>query len=205
MKIELINCRGFNAALFGIGLSHGLTSGKRPEDISDPVGDEMPNELRERLEKVAGRLAPMDGGHNKFLRQIVYWWDATLPRFLWQEVDQYRIGVTTQSESTMHTIMHRNLVQDDFEEPIHPTILEHVNGCINFYKIASPENKQVWFLKLKNELPEGFLQRRVWSMSLANMKNIYHQRRNHRLPQWKQICEAFVEATPDFLRGMYNG
>lgn len=201
MKIELINCRGFNAALFGIGLSHGLTSGKRPEDISDPVGDEMPNELRERLEKVAGRLAPMDGGHNKFLRQIAYWWDATLPRFLWQEVDQYRIGVTTQSESTMHTIMHRELTQEDFEYEIPPFELGHLNGLIEGYRLTKNEEA---FLKLKNMLPEGFLQRRVWSLSLANMKNIYSQRKSHRLPQWQQICASFVEATPEWLRGIYG-
>ena len=201
MKIELINCRGFNAALFGIGLSHGLTSGKRLEDIGSPVGDEMPNDLRERLEKVAGRLAPMDGGHNKFLRQIAYWWDATFPRFLWQEVDQYRIGVTTQSESTMHTITHRELTQDDFEYEIHPFILGGLNGLIEGYRETKSDKA---FLLLKNQLPEGFLQRRVWSLSLANMKNIYAQRKNHRLPQWQIVCQAFVEETPIWLRGIYG-
>ena len=202
MKIELINCRGFNAALFGIGLSHGLTSGKRPEDVSEPVGDEMPNKLRERLEKVAERLAPMDGGHNKFLRQIVYWWDATFPRFLWQEVDQYRIGVTTQSESTMHTIMNRPLEHADFEYGrIDNGILDRLNKMIEEYRESKdPE----LFLRVKCDLPEGFLQRRVWSLSLANMKNIYSQRKSHRLPQWQQICASFVEATPPWLRGIYD-
>jgi hypothetical protein len=35
------------------------------------------------------------------------------------------------------------------------------------------------------------------------MKNIWRQRRSHRLPQWRQVCSAFAEATPEFLRGVY--
>ena len=194
MKIELFDMYGVEPALFGIGLSHGLTSGY--EDWAS-----LTPELRKRLYEVAEKLAPKDGGHNKFLRQIAFWWDATFPRFLWQEVDQYRIGVTTQSESTMHTIMSRDLAQEDFEQPIHPGALEVLNLLIGDYKKS--KNGHL-FMQLKNDLPEGFLQRRIWTLSLANMKNIYHQRKSHRLPQWRDICEAFVEATPDFLRGIYG-
>ncbi len=195
MKIELFDMCGIEPALFGIGLSHGLTSGCENWASLTP-------EFRKHLYEVAEKLAPKDGGHNKFLRQIEFWWDATFPRFLWQEVDQYRIGVTTQSESTMHTIMHRELTQDDFETPIPIDHLYHLNRLIAKYKETKSEEM---FLLLKNDLQEGFLQRRVWSLSLASMKNIYHQRKHHRLPQWRGICEAFVEATPDFLRGIYDG
>lgn len=194
MKLELIDMYGIEPALFGIGLSHGLTSGY--EDWAS-----LTPELRKRLYEVAEKLAPKDGGHNKFLRQIVFWWDATFSRFLWQEVDQYRIGVTTQSESTMHTIMLRELTQEDFEYEIHPFVLGTLNGCIEAYRMEKSEKA---FLMLKNSLPEGFLQRRIWTLSLANMKNIFHQRKSHRLPQWRGICEAFVEATPSFLRGIYD-
>ena len=193
MKIECIGEYGLSQSLFGLGLSHGLTSG-----INSWAG--VPEDVKERLHKVAEKLCAKDGGHNKFLRQIEFWWDATFPRFLWQEVDQYRVGVTTQSESTIHTIMSRDLTQEDFEEPIHPWALEVLNLLIGDYKKS--KNGHL-FMQLKNDLPEGFLQRRVWSLSLAQMKNIYHQRKAHRLPQWKSICEAFVDATPEFLRGIY--
>ena len=194
MKIELLDLYGIDHALFGIGLSHGLTSGYEDWISLTP-------ELRQRLYGVAEKLCAKDGGHNKFLRQIEFWWDATFPRFLWQEVDQYRIGVTTQSESTMHTIMNRDLVQEDFEGEVHPYVLGTLNGYIEAYRLQKTEKA---FLMLKNALPEGFLQRRVWSLSLAQMKNIYHQRKSHRLPQWKSICQEFFDATPLFLRGIYG-
>lgn len=195
MKIELFDMYGIEPALFGIGLSHGLTSGY--EDWFS-----LTSELRQRLYGVAENLCVKDGGHNKFLRQIEFWWDANLPRFLWQECDQYRIGVTTQSESTMHTIMHRPLTHDDFEfGRVDNRTLDELNQMIAEYKkTKDPE----LFLRVKCDLPEGFLQRRIWMLSLANMKNIYHQRRNHRLPQWKMICDAFVENTPMCLRGIYG-
>ena len=200
MKIELIESAGIVPALFGIGLSHGLTSGKKTDDIH-PFAEPRDENLWDRLTHVATKLAPKDGGHNKFLRQIVFWWDATFPRFLWQEVDQYRIGVTTQSESTMHTIAKRNLTYGDFEEPISPSLLNYLNDVIKKYNETNDLGLFMW---LKNILPEGFLQRRIWSLSLANMKNIHAQRKSHRLPQWQTICSSFVEATPEFLRGVYS-
>jgi len=195
VKIDFLGTSGEDAALLGLGLSYGLTS-----EYSSMYY--VPEETKKRLYQIAGKLACKGGGEDKFLRQIVYWWDATFPRFLWQEVDQYRIGVTTQSESTIHTIMHRELTQDDFEYDISLFQLDYLNRLIAKYKETKSEEA---FLKLKNGLPEGFLQRRVWSLSLANMKNIYAQRHRHRLPQWHLVCQAFVDATPGFLQGIYDG
>ena len=73
--------------------------------------------------------------------------------------DQYRIGVTTQSESTIHRIMHRELSQSDFERPISHPYLYHLNLLIKKYK--ETKDKELFF-QLKNDLPEGFLQRRIW-------------------------------------------
>lgn len=194
MKIELMHTQGIEPALMGVGLSYGLTSEYSYLRF-------VPEETKNRLVQIAGNLAKKGGGEDKFLRQIIYWWDVKAPRFWWCEADTYKVATVAQSESTMHTIMHRELTQDDFEYEIPPFELGHLNGLIEGYRLTKNEEA---FLKLKNLLPEGFLQRRIWMLSLANMKNIYHQRRNHRLPQWKQICEAFVEATPMWLRGIYD-
>ncbi len=195
MKIRLMSMTGTREALFGIGLSHGLTSGVESlDDVSAGMWT--------RLETIASKLCRLGGGEDKFLRQIQCWWDAELPRYLWQEADQYRIGVTTQSESTMHTLHKRPFEPSMFEDGwIDPFILSRLNGELTSYRITpTPEG----FLKLKNLLPEGFLQRRIWTLSLAQMKNIYRQRRRHRLPQWQVICRAFADATPAWLQGIYE-
>ena len=197
MEIRLMRMEGLPEALFGIGLSYGLTSGwSRPQ--------ELPDSEYGKLKEIAAKLCKAGAGEDKFLRQVVCWWDVRAPRYWWAEADTFKVGTVAQSESTMHTIMRRPLVDSDFEKPVPPQALESVNLFVEMYRSARPETRQEWFLDLKNVLPEGFLQRRIWTLNLANMKNIHRQRRNHRLPQWHQVCEAFVEATPEFLRGMYE-
>jgi len=195
VKIDFLGTSGVDAALLGLGLSYGLTS-----EYSSMYY--VPEETKKRLYQIAGKLACKGGGEDKFLRQIVYWWDVKAPRFWWAEADTYKVATTAQSESTMHTVMHRPLTHDDFEfGRVDNRILDELNQMIAEYKrTKDPE----LFLRVKCDLPEGFLQRRIWSLSLANMKNIYHQRHRHRLPQWHLVCQAFVDATPGFLQGIYD-
>lgn len=197
MEIRLMRKEGFSEALFGIGLSYGLTSGCEEWDA-------VPYDRKMKLQEIASKLCRAGAGEDKFLRQIVYWWDVAAPRYWWAEADTYKVGTVAQSESTMHTIMRRPLESSDFEKPVPPHVLENANFLVKMYRSARPETRREWFLDLKNVLPEGFLQRRIWMLSLAGMKNIHRQRKNHRLPQWRRICDAFVETTPEYLRGMYE-
>ncbi|MBR2699431.1 MAG: hypothetical protein IKE76_12655 [Clostridia bacterium] len=194
MEIRLMRAEGLSEALFGIGLSYGITS--------DYVcWDAVPFDKVERLKKTASVLCRKGGGEDKFLRQIMFWWDVTAPRYWWAEADTYKVATTAQSESTMHTIMKRPLEERDFEYSVPGSVRNSLNRM--YLEYSETKDERVFF-ELKNVLPEGFLQRRIWTLNLANMKNIYRQRKNHRLPQWRQVCEAFVEATPEFLRGMYE-
>ncbi|MCK9240314.1 hypothetical protein [Desulfocurvus sp.] len=54
---------------------------------------------------MAEKLAPLDKGHNKVLESMCVWLDVRMPRYWWQEFDTYRVGVTKQSESTMHILI----------------------------------------------------------------------------------------------------
>ena len=195
MKIQCLKHTGVSESLLGLGLSYGFTS------IYDKWED-VPEGEQTRITIIAQRLAGKGGGEDKFLRMVQYWWSVTAPRYWWSEADTYKVATVAQSESTMHTIMHRELTQKDFELPISHPYLYHLNLLIKKYK----ETRDLeFFFQLKNDLPEGFLQRRIWHLSLAQMLNIYRQRKSHRLQEWRQVCDAFVENTPAFLKGMYNG
>jgi len=167
MKIKILRESGYEEALFGIGLSFGVT------DFS-------------RLEKVATVLFNKDGGHNKFLESIQLWIEITAPRYWWQEFDTYRVGITKQSESTIHTIMKSKLNQSHFESPLNEDILEFLNICIQDYKNSkSTEQKKQNFKILKNHLPEGFLQKRIVNTNYKVLRNILQQRKNHKLDEWR--------------------
>ena len=50
-------------------------------------------------------------------------------------------------------------------------------------------------VKMKNELPEGTMQKRIVMLSYQTLRRIYKQRRNHRLPHWREFC-SWIETLP---------
>ncbi len=59
------------------------------------------------------------------------------------------------------------------------------------------EQKNRLLLRAKRLLPEGFLQIRTFDTNYAELRNIYFQRRNHRLKEeWVDTFCAWVESLP---------
>lgn len=48
---------------------------------------------------------------------IQVWVKISAPRYFWSEADTYSIGVTKNSESTMHTLLNKELTEQNFEWP----------------------------------------------------------------------------------------
>lgn len=162
MIVHVLRECGYEQAMLGLSLS-----------FDKPVGD-MP--------KVAEKLYCKEGGHNKFLESIVVWLDVTAPRYWWQQLDTYRTGVTKQSESTMHTIMKRELTLGDFAD-IPLSSLEAIN---NYIRAGD-------FDVVKTVLPEGFLQRRILCTNYQTLRRIIKQRRDHRLKEWQYFIEEIMD------------
>lgn len=174
MKIKPIVLKesGYDESMLGISLSY----------TSNP----------ERSKQIAPNLAHKGNGHSKFLECIELWIDVTAPRYIWQEFSTYRHS-SVQSESTMHTIMKKELTQDDFENPIPFLFLEYLNTVIDAYKSdVRIIPKSELFLEIKNCLPEGFLQRRIVHINYTTLKNIYYQRINHKLTWWKDFLDSVL-------------
>jgi hypothetical protein len=152
----------------------------------------------ERAKELLPKYAFGKSGETKFLESIFVWLDVTAPRFWWQEADTYRL-TTKQSSSTMHTISKKLLTNDNFELPLLQSNLDELNNLI--LGMNDEDMKQTCFINLKNALPEGFLQRRIWVMNYRVLQNIYHQRKSHRLSQWKYFCNELLKQIdhPEFI------
>lgn len=174
MKVTVIEESSIYPAIFGIGLSYGITSGKDFKAFS--CHD------KERLLGVAQKLAGKGGGHDKFLRQIHVVLDVDAPAYWWPECDQYKVATVTQSESKMHTLMRQPITQDRFEDPISPATLERLESL----------RQDGDFHMLLNELPHGWLQRRIMSCNYAVLRNIIQQRRAHKLREWEVFIDAVL-------------
>lgn len=197
METIVLEIGGVSPALFGMGLSHGVTSMETARRASIAPGDVT------RLVKRADALAGKDGGHNKFLESVILWISVRAPRYWWQEKDTYR-HLSKQSESTMHTLHKWKLTRDDFMEgEIYEQHLQYLNDLITLYREAKeagdlPAMNNV-LLKIKRNLPEGFLQTRQVRLDLKSLRNIHLQRRNHRLPEWHSFLDDLKDQLPERL------
>lgn len=135
-----------------------------------------------KMPEVADKLKNKYGGHNKFLESIFMWVDVDAPRNWHQQADTYRLS-TKQSESTEHTLLRNKITQDLFDGEIDPIFIEKLEGW------RLEKNLR----KLKDHLPESFLQRRIWCFNYMVARNIINQRKTHKMPQWKFFIDEIIK------------
>lgn len=163
MEVEVLEIAGVKPALLGLGLSYGKIDHIR--EATEMVG-------------VAKKLIGKGEGHDKYLESIIMWLDVKAPRYWWAEADTYRIS-SKQSQSTMHTI-HKGVTPNDFEG-VRFDHAERINSLVQ----AGMD-----LMEVKGALPESFLQRREWCLSLKTFVDIRRQRRSHRLPHWRIFTDT---------------
>lgn len=166
--------------------------------------------------KLAQTLIKAGNEHRKFMRQIFVSVDITAPLYWWKEMDQYRINVTTNSTSTMHRLTSSPITLDCFETDDYNRNLsfadspEDDNELSNIsafeedvimvlenlrQKYLETKDKRYW-KELVRWLPESWLQKRTITMNYENVRNMYFQRRNHKLTEWSEAFIKWVESLP---------
>lgn len=192
IKIEKIETYGWEAAIRG--MRNPLNSWSKSDSGEDPaigfvVGD---NDLA-----LMKKLLNAGNDHSKFMRMIGVTMDVTAPLFFWKEADQYKVGTTTNSCSTMHKIHAKEFEVSDFsfEKVLEIEIdscnnlisctIEELNKLRNLYN--ETKDKKYWYGMIQI-LPSSYNQKRTWSLNYAVLQNIYHARKDHKLDEWKVFC-----------------
>jgi len=170
MELSIVEEAGMKSAIQGMAFSFQTEC--KLKDLKDLTMKDIDR---------AFALCKLDGGHNKFLESIMVWIDIRASLKMWKQLDTYRVGVTKQSKSTMHTIMRKYLTYKDFDAPVSTQVLTELNNAIE-------ENE---FEKVCDNLPSSFLQTRRVCLNYKAIRNIIKQRRTHKLPEWQQLCEFF--------------
>jgi hypothetical protein len=180
MKVKVLEEAGYEWALLGLSKSF--------KDRAIPHEEWWTHERFLKLDKTAKGMAFNDGGHNKFLESITVWIDIEAPRGWWQEFDTYRVGMTKQSDSTMHTIQRRLTTEDDYEPGTEPRMIITFNKILHEETAAFTNTKRLTgksLQRVKWNLPEGYLQSRVVCLNYKTLRGIFLQRWNHSLEQWQ--------------------
>ena len=213
MKFENTQVYGFEGAMRG--MRNPLKSYPKADTVKNNITGSItigPNDY-----KLAKSLWQGGTEHRKWMRQVIVWVDITAPRYWWSEFDTYKIGTSANSESTMHTLLKEDFDESQFEWPPFENadwdIESEFRNYIDVLKIvrdrANSEPRQFkeeLHQVLKAMLPESFLQKRTVCLNYEVLATMYRQRKNHRLPQWRETFISWIETLPysEFIIGEWN-
>ena len=132
-------------------------------------------------------------GHDQFLTGITVQFDLTFTNKGWVEAERYRFLYFVSSQSTMHRITKFNL-DEAYNEYVDPRMIDIMKELVAQHTAdPTPEN----YLKVLYSNPAGFRITARMTTNYRELKTIYSQRKNHRLPEWREFC-AWVETLPYF-------
>lgn len=151
-----------------------------------------PNDL-----ELAVKLCKSGSEHRKFIRQIFISYDLTAPEYFWKEYHTVKVGTVENSTSTMHTITKRELTFEDFSIETRPdnydifkNIVDNLNNLIRKYQKEENINlKKIIWRTIIQMLPMSFNYTKTCTLNYENLRNIYHQRKNHKLQEWLDYCD----------------
>jgi len=138
------------------------------------------------------------GGHEQFLTGITVTFDMTLSNKAWVEAERYRFLTFISSMSTMHRVAHFQIADSCNAYTCKETIAAAEALQAAYHAIdekAEPERKKTAYLELLYNLPAGFELMAGMVTNYRCLKNIYEQRRTHRLPDWQVVCD-WIETLP---------
>ena len=200
--MRLPMCRDFAEAQQKTDLAtHGLQIGGKDLDL---------------MKRLIGADKGASGQPNsKFLRMIHVQVAITAPLYWWKEADAYKIATVTNSTSTMHRIANYPITKECFEMGDFAEELIDVRSATDITKsvsisqiwerlIDNLESLRLFYNQTKDKryweelirlLPESWLQTRMFDCNYATLRNIYRQRKNHKLTEWHRFC-GWVESLP---------
>lgn len=146
------------------------------------------------------RLAKGGSTHAKYRRMIVVYMDIAAPLYWWKEFDTYKVGTVANSCSTMHKIHSKEFTIDDFSHE-HLTVVsvEYLRMLINQLNVArdfynSTKDKTAWWQMIQL-LPSSYNQKRTVMLNYEVLSHMYHDRKDHKLDEWRNFCEM-IEGLP---------
>jgi hypothetical protein len=157
------------------------------------------------------KAADWQGAHDQFLTGIRVSFDLTFSNKAWVEAERYRFLEFVSSQSTMHRITKFDM-DKCFNTYVDPRMIEIMKEKVEQHNLLQAEMKAVdpsneyEIRRLKNLLtekyleilysnPAGFTLTARMTTNYRCLKNIWRQRRHHRLPEWREFCK-WIETLP---------
>ena len=142
-------------------------------------------------------------GHDQALTGIIVQFDLTLPVKVWTEAQRYHFMDFVSSMSTMHRITKFDL-NSAYNEYVDKRVIGIMKDKVAEYNnLTDAEARKSKYLEILYTNPCGFKLTAKMTTNYRQLKTIYYQRKNHRLPEWRVFCE-WIETLPMFKELVLN-
>lgn len=192
------------------GIENAVRGSKFP--MSTDI-ENLNSDIVERTKKLG--QSPVGAAHDQFLTGCLVQFDLTFTVKAWTEAERYHFFDFISSQSTMHRITKFDL-DKAYIEYVDPRIVEimkekvaeynELQKCSKYWTIErmteqeieeAKEDLKERYLQILYSNPCGFKLTAAMTTNYRQLKTIYYQRKNHRLPEWLEFCKQ-IEELPYF-------
>lgn len=194
-----------NAKVYG--LDESIRRAKFPMSVdTDSLSSEMTKGIKALAQSAHG------AAHDQWLTGVVVQFDLTFSNKGWVEAERYHFLDFVSSQSTMHRITKFDL-DKAYNEYVDKRIVDIMKEKVrdyNDYRVSLetsliPQSQEVLemfenekkrkYLGILYSNPAGFEITAGMITNYRQLKTIYSQRKNHRLPEWREFCR-WIETLP---------
>lgn len=164
-------------------------------------------EMREVLDSDKKRIMNLttasngNGAHGQWLTGVRVNFDLTFSNKAWVEAERYRFLEFVSSQSTMHRITKFKL-DEQYMPYVDERIINIMQEKIELYNKSLEEKSQGknisksflenLYLQILYSNPSGFMLTARMTTNYRCLLNIFVQRYNHRLPEWRAFCAQLL-------------
>ena len=190
-------------------LEESMKAAGYPMQTEIITGQLAENDLA-RAQRLVNATKTGNPAHAQFMTGIRVNFDLTFTNKAWVEAERYRFLEFVSSQSTMHRITKFDL-DEQYIEYVDPRIIEIMKEKVNEYnklianKPSDEASEQLKidyinlckrkYLEILYSNPAGFKLTARMTTNYRCLRNIYIQRKDHRLPEWKAFC-SWIETLP---------
>lgn len=151
---------------------------------------------------IALAKSPSNSGHPNFLKGIRVSFDLKYPNYFTPELQRYSFIDIVCSSSKMHKLLVMADKSECYNKYVLPETINRMRKLVTEYNVVCDtgdrEDQYYAFMRVLSNCPLGIELFMRISTNYMQLRNIYHQRENHKLQEdWGAFCKM-IRSLPYF-------
>ena len=201
IKVDNVRVYGLEESIIASG--YPMQTKTVPMADNAPITNLVISDKDMKRAKHLGNAVP-GSGHDCFAKGITVQFDLQVPEYIWRQLDRYHFIDYVSSQSKMHRILKMDL-NKACNKYVTETSINLLNYLIEEYnkinndtdfkvKLRNGEvvtNKEDVFNMIIANTPSGIMLTARMTTNYLQLKSIVNQRSNHKMQEWRLLCDYF--------------